>query len=340
VNYGLTLNRVTVLGGGSFGIALAVHLAQKHAHVALWEVNAARAEACKQTREDPQLLPGVRLQPNIEIGSDVDAALAGTECIVLAVPSAAVREVARAVRSKLTPLPLVICAAKGIELDTLALMSQVCEDALGKDAAIAYLSGPSFALEVAQGLPTSVVMAAHDEAIAQRAQHIMSMPSFRCYSSTDVIGVEIAGALKNVLAIAAGAVDGMGLGMNARAALITRGLIEMSRLGQQLGASPLTFAGLAGVGDLVLTCTGELSRNRRVGLAIGKGKRLKDALEEVKTVAEGVGTAKAAHALAQKHGVELPIIEAVHRVLHEGLPVTEALRELMSRALKAEWPTP
>ncbi|MCC6810278.1 MAG: NAD(P)-dependent glycerol-3-phosphate dehydrogenase [Deltaproteobacteria bacterium] len=338
MSYGVTLDRITVLGGGSFGIALAVHLAEKHKHVALWETNQARAEACAKHREDPQLLPGVRLRESIAIGSDIGAALSGTQAIVIAVPSAAVREVTTLVRQRITgKLPLVICAAKGIELDTLALMSDVCEATLGAKEEIAYLSGPSFALEVAQGLPTSVVMAAHGEETATHAQNIVSMPSFRGYSSTDVIGVEIAGALKNVLAIAAGAVDGMGLGMNARAAMITRGLNEISRLGQKLGANPLTFLGLAGVGDLVLTCTGELSRNRRVGIALGKGHTLKQALAEVKTVAEGVGTAKAAHALAQKHGVDVPIIEAVYQVAHQGLPVTEALRALMSRTLKAEW---
>jgi glycerol-3-phosphate dehydrogenase (NAD(P)+) len=192
---------------------------------------------------------------------------------------------------------------------------------------------------VAEGLPTNVVIAAHDEATAARAQRLVSMPTFRAYTSTDVVGVEIAGALKNVLAIAAGGIEGMGLGMNARAGLITRGLNEMVRLGMVLGAMPLTFAGLAGVGDLVLTCTGELSRNRRLGVQLGRGLTLAEATADQRMVAEGVRASKVAYALACKHGLELPIITQVYRVLHEGRSVFEAMRELMSRDLKPEWIT-
>ncbi len=334
--YGEVLGRVAVLGGGSFGSALGLMLAQKHASVLLWSNEASVVSAINDTRQNPAYVPEARFPDNVRATEDLSLALEGAECVVLAVPSHALESVL-AQAPKGSPETLWVCATKGITDDTLMLMSEVCGKQLGAEAPQAFLSGPSFAKEVAASLPTSVVIAAKDEALARRAQLVVSMPFFRGYTSTDVVGVELAGALKNVYAIAAGAIEGMGLGTNARAAMMTRGLNEMTRLGLALGADPLTFAGLAGLGDLVLTCTGELSRNRKLGWLMGQGMSLGAAQEQVRTVAEGVRTAKAAHALALRHGLDLPIAHQVYSVLYEGVDVGEALRGLVSRALKAEW---
>jgi glycerol-3-phosphate dehydrogenase (NAD(P)+) len=330
--YGEVVKKVTVLGGGSFGSALALMLAQKHGAVSVWSNEAPVVAAINETHASPVYLPGVTFPENVSATLDLQASLRGAECVVIAVPSHAVRSVL--VDAKIKDA-LVVCAAKGIETDTLKLMSDVCAELV--QAPQAYLSGPSFAAEVAQSLPTSVVLAARDEAVAKRAQKIISMPFFRAYTATDVTGVELAGALKNVYAIAAGAIEGMGLGMNARAAMMTRGLNEMARLGLALGADAMTFAGLAGLGDLVLTCTGELSRNRKLGALMGRGASLADAQREVRTVAEGVRTAHATHALALRERIEMPIAEQVYRVLYQGVAVPDALRDLVSRELKAEW---
>lgn len=334
--YGETVSHAVVLGGGSFGTALAAVLGQKHDRVTVWTNEADVAPAINAKHENAKYLPGVSLSSRISATLDLATALADAELVVIAVPSGAVRSVVTAAKSLIVAKATVVCAAKGIEVDTLALMSDVCTTVLGRKDGVAFLSGPSFAREVAEGLPTNVLIAG-DEKTARRAQLLVALPTFRCYTSQDVIGVEIAGALKNVYAIASGCIEGMGLGLNARAALITRGLNEMVRMGTALGADPITFAGLAGVGDLVLTCTGALSRNRQLGFLLGQGRSLDSALTEVRTVAEGVPTAKALHALAKKHGLELPIAERIYSVLYDGLDVGEALRQLMARDLKAEW---
>lgn len=333
--YGETVAHAAVLGGGSFGTALAAVLGQKHDRVSVWSNEPDVVSAVKDTHENSKYLPGVSLSSRITATGDLAAALKDAELVIVAVPSQAVRSVLQSAKAHLDKRAIVVCAAKGIEVDTLALMSDVCTSVLSSP--LAYLSGPSFAREVAEGLPTNVLIAADRVETARRAQLLISLPTFRCYTATDVVGVEIAGALKNVYAISSGVIEGMGLGLNARAALITRGLNEIVRVGVALGADPMTFAGLAGVGDLVLTCTGALSRNRQLGMLLGQGRSLESALAEVRTVAEGVPAAKALHALGKKHSLDLPIAERVYAVLYEGLDVGEALRQLMARELKSEW---
>jgi glycerol-3-phosphate dehydrogenase (NAD(P)+) len=255
--------------------------------------------------------------------------------VVAVVPSHAMRDVARAVRSALTPGTILVSAAKGIEEGTLSTMAGVLA-AEAPEARTAFLSGPSFAREVARGLPTAVVVASREAEVARAAQEAFATDRFRVYTSDDVTGVEFGGALKNVIAIAAGCAEGLGFGHNTRAALITRGLAEIARLAARFGANLLTLAGLAGMGDLVLTCTGDLSRNRRVGLELGKGRNLAEVLAEMHEVAEGVRTARSARDLARRTGVEMPITEQVHAVLYEDKPARVAVAELMGRELKRE----
>lgn len=326
--------RVAAIGGGAFGTALGSHAAASGHDVRLWVRRAELALEVNTRHTNRDYLGETALAHNLQATTEMGEALAGAELVLLAVPS----HTLRAQLSLLAPHlkeAIVVCAAKGVESESLALMPEVI--AAFHAGPTAYISGPSFALEVARGQPTSVVVASHQEAVAHTVQRALSHGAFRCYRTSDVVGVEIAGALKNVYAIATGAAEGMGLGHNARAAIVTRGLNEMALLGLALGANPLTFAGLAGVGDLVLTCTGELSRNRRVGLELARGATLANVLG-TRTVAEGVRTAQAAHALAEKHHVEMPILRQVYRVLYQGLGVREALSELSRRDLKPEWP--
>jgi glycerol-3-phosphate dehydrogenase (NAD(P)+) len=261
--------------------------------------------------------------------------VSGRELVLFAPPSHVLRRVAEAAAPAAAPDATLAVASKGIEEGTLAVMTAVVEAALPGRPVVA-VSGPSFAAEVARRAPTAVVAASDDGDAAGRVQRALSSPEFRVYTHDDVLGVELGGALKNVMALATGILEGLGLGFNARAALITRGLAEMTRLGVALGASPATFAGLTGVGDLVLTCTGALSRNRAVGVEVGRGRRLEDVLAERETVAEGVVTTRSARALAERAGVEMPIVAAVYRILFEGAPVGRAVTELMSRAPRGE----
>jgi glycerol-3-phosphate dehydrogenase (NAD(P)+) len=321
------------MGGGSWGTALAVHLAQGH-RVALVVRGAARREAIASARENARYLPGVQLPAGVRVECGAEA-VADAELLVMAVPSEAFRAVARAVAPALAAGTLVVSATKGLELDTLRRMSEVAREELGA-VRLAVLSGPSFALEVARGLPTAVVAAAAEPGAAEAVQRAFAGPAFRVYSSDDLVGVELAGALKNVIAIAAGIVDGLGYGHNTTAALVTRGLAEISRLGAALGGRAETFAGLAGLGDLVLTATGSLSRNRRVGQALGAGRSLDQAVRDTGMVAEGVRTTLAACALAADAGVEMPIAEQMRSVLYEGREPREAIASLMIRALKRE----
>ncbi len=327
-----------VLGGGSWGTALAIQLARKGYPVRQWDRRPERAARHHEARENLQYLPGHRFPPSLAVTGDLAAALAGAELVVAVVPSQVMRSVMEAAGPHVAPGAAICCASKGVETGTLATMDEVLRAVLPErlHGAISVLSGPSFAKEVARGLPTAVVVAAEDEAVADRVAGAFHGEAFRVYHSQDVVGVELGGALKNVMAIACGISDGAGLGHNARAALITRGLAEITRLAVARGANPLTLSGLAGMGDLVLTCTGDLSRNRRVGLALGQGRTLEEILGELGQVAEGVVTARSARNLGRRVGVEMPITEQVYSVLYEGLPVAEGLQALLGRRRRPE----
>jgi glycerol-3-phosphate dehydrogenase (NAD(P)+) len=329
------MSAVAVLGGGSWGTTLANLLAGKGETVRLWAYEPEVVEAVNRTHENPLFLPGVRLGADLRAFGDPQEAVSGAGVIVSAPPSHVTRAVVDRVREAVGPGVLVVSATKGIENDTLALMSEVFGERL-PGARFVALSGPSFAIEVCQGQPTAVVAAARDEASALAAQQLFATPAFRVYSGRDVVGVELAGALKNVIAIAAGILEGLGLGHNPRAALITRGLAEITRLGLAMGADPSTFAGLAGMGDLVLTTTGSLSRNRALGVAIAQGQTLEEYRTAHRSVAEGANTSRAGVALGARMGVELPIIQKVCEVLFSGKPARDAVPELMGRELKAE----
>jgi len=327
--------RIAVLGAGSWGTALANLLALKGVNVVLWSFEAAVAEAINQTRENTHYLSGIALAPALRATTDIAEATASAQVVVTVNPSQHTRRVLSTAAPHIAKDALIISASKGIETTTLQTMDGVIRDVL-PNLRTAYLSGPSFALEVAQQQPTAVTAASHSESAALETQHLFQAPYFRVYTSNDVTGVELGGALKNVIAVAAGMAAGLGLGHNARAALITRGLAEIARLGIALGADPITFMGLAGMGDLILTCTGDLSRNRTVGMALGQGKRLPEILAGMSMVAEGVETARAAHALANKVGIEMPIVEQVYQVLFEDLPAAVAVENLMLREPKPE----
>jgi glycerol-3-phosphate dehydrogenase (NAD(P)+) len=330
--------RVAVLGAGSFGSCLAILCADRGHDVTLWARDEKLIAAIAKDRRNPRFLKDVDMPDAIRPTTDLAEAVADCEMVIIAVPSHAVRDVmARAARS-LPPEAILVSAVKGIELDTGKTMDAVIGEVLPEQhhPRIAVLSGPSFAKEVARHKPTVVTIACREEAYAIAVQQYLSCPWFRCYSETDVIGVEIGGALKNVIAIAVGVSDGIGLGDNARAATMTRGLAEITRLGVKLGANPLTFLGLAGMGDLVLTCTGDLSRNRRVGLGLGQGRKLQDILEELGEVAEGVRTTYAACQLAAKIGVELPIAAGVRMLLEGEVDPRDGVKLLLTRQLRGE----
>lgn len=334
----MNAKRVAVVGAGSWGTALAHLLAGRGHETWLWSYEPSVAESIEREHRNPVYLSEIELDPRLRATADLGAALRDAELVVSASPSQVVRQVMAKAAAHMPADALIVSASKGIELGTLKLMDEVITESLpeGYRERLAFLSGPSFALEVGQGLPTAVTVAAHREEVAVAAQQAFQTPSFRVYTHHDVRGVELGGALKNVVAIAAGAVDGLGLGHNTRAALITRGLAEMTRLGVALGAHPQTFAGLAGMGDLILTCTGALSRNRSVGLALGEGRTLEEVLGGMVMVAEGVKTAESAHALAQRMGVEMPIVDAVHALLTGRLTARQAVEALMLREPKPE----
>jgi len=330
--------RVAVVGAGSWGTALANLLARKGVPVIVWSHEADVAEGIEREHRNPRYLAEVELDPRLRATAHMAEAVDGAEVVVSVSPSHVVRAVMSQAARSMRADALVVSASKGIETDTLETMDGVLEDVLPREAALGatYLSGPSFALEVGLGQPTAVTIASRSARAAERAQELFQTEYFRVYTSSDVAGVELGGALKNVIAIAAGVVEGLGFGNNTRAALITRGLAEITRLGVDLGANPLTFAGLAGMGDLILTCTGALSRNRSVGLELGAGRGLQDILGGMTQVAEGVRTARSAHDLALRRGIEMPIVHAVHAVLFEDLPPRAAVERLMLREPKAE----
>ena len=327
--------RCAVVGGGAWGTALADVLAANGHAVHLWAFERDVVAAINETHRNPVFLPGFTLNAKLAAHADHAAVLRNAELVIYATPSQHLREICRAGAEHVPASAVVAVASKGIEERTLALMSDVVVQELGRHEVVA-VSGPSFAAEVAARQPTAIVAASVSAHGARLTQEALSSTVFRVYTHDDLIGVELGGALKNVMAVASGIVEGVGLGNNSRAALITRGLAEMTRLGVALGARASTFAGLAGIGDLVLTCTGALSRNRAVGVELGQGKTLAQALAGKTTVAEGVFTTRSAMALAEREGVEMPIVRTVHRILFEGLKAGSAVPELMARGLRAE----
>lgn len=326
---------LAIAGGGSWGTALAIALAPRFEAVRLWVHEPDLAERMQQSRENDLYLPGFSLPPNIRVTSELADALRDAPLILGVMPSHHARAVYAAMTPHLAPGAMVVSATKGLENGTLLRMSQVIAAEL-PEARIAVLSGPTFAREIAQGQPAAAIIASADEATAAYVQQAFSGPALRFYTNPDLTGVELGGALKNVIALGAGICQGLGLGSNPLAALVTRGLAEMTRLAVAEGASPLTLAGLSGLGDLVLTCYGELSRNRKVGLELGRGKPIGEIVTSMQMVAEGVKTTRAAVELAARHGLDMPITQQMDAILHHGKSPRLAVRELMERGLKTE----
>jgi len=330
--------KIGIIGAGAWGTALALLLADRGHDVTLWMYEKDLAEETQRTRENRVYLPGFTLPANISVNATLDRTVRERPFILSVVPS----HTARAISTRMAPFladdAVIVSASKGIETETLMPLSDVFRKTLPPKfhGRLCFLSGPSFAKEVAQKMPTAVALASYDPEAGRRAQQLMSAPYFRVYTNPDVIGVELGGSVKNVIAIAAGVLEGLGYGYNTMAALLTRGLAEMTRLGVAMGANPLTFSGLAGMGDLVLTCTGGLSRNRTLGVRLGKGELFEDIMKGLPTVTEGVKTAKATRELARKYSVEMPVVDEVYRIIYEGKDPRLALKDLMSRELKGE----
>jgi glycerol-3-phosphate dehydrogenase (NAD(P)+) len=330
--------RIAVIGGGSWGTALANRLAANGHDVCLWAFEPELVREINGSHTNSLFLPGITLHPALTCSGSLQETVSGRGMVLLVTPVQVMRGVLKQLTGHIGSGAIIANASKGIELETLQTVSQICSELLPAELTDRFvaLSGPTFAREVAQELPSLIVAASRDESAARRIQAAFSCSCLRVYTNTDVIGVELGGAVKNVIAIAAGICDGLGFGHNARAALITRGLAEMNRLGQAMGAEATTFSGLAGMGDLVLTCTGDLSRNRTVGFKLGQGMSLADILAEMRMVAEGVKSAESVYNLARKLGVEMPIVEKTYQILHENMPARQAVTELMARGLKAE----
>lgn len=329
---------IGVVGAGSWGTALANLLGSKGYAVDLWVFEPEVCRQIEKQHENKVFLPGVHLSPNIRPSNDLPEVVRGKDCLLVVVPSHVMRETIGRMAGAVGPETLLVSASKGIENRTHLTMSGVIRETLPacSDDRLAVLSGPSFAREVARKAPTVITAASSHLPTAEKVQRIFATPYFRVYSNRDVIGVELGGAVKNVIAIAAGVIDGLGLGLNTRAALITRGLVEIQRLGERLGADHRTLAGIAGVGDLILTCTGDLSRNHTVGKKIGEGLKLAEILAEMRMVAEGVKTAQSVYNLSRKVGVEMPICHEMYRILHEDASPQDAVYRLMTRDLKQE----
>ncbi|NOZ84781.1 MAG: NAD(P)-dependent glycerol-3-phosphate dehydrogenase [Deltaproteobacteria bacterium] len=332
------MEKIGIIGAGSFGTSLSILLANKGYSITLWVYETELVQEIKETRRNSIYLPDFEIPTPVEPTNDLEKAVSKADLILQVMPSHVVRSVMeQAYRYFPRDIPIV-SASKGIEIESLMTVDEILFDILpGRfHKYLAYISGPSFAKEVAAGIPTAVVATSRELEIAKRVQETFSAPSFRVYTSEDVAGVELGGALKNVIAIAAGTSAGLGLGLNTQAALVTRGLAELARLAVKKGANPLTLSGLAGMGDLVLTCYGELSRNRTVGFQLGQGKKLNEILSSMKMVAEGVKTTKAAYRLSKKEGVEMPITEQMHKILYEDATPADAVFALMTRTLKHE----
>ena len=329
--------KVSVIGAGSWGTALAILLTGNGHETILWSHREDQALELSRTREHKAKLPQVKLPENLEITADLEKAAAGRDVLVLAVPSVAVRETAKKLRPYVSFGQLIVNVAKGIEAHTLTTLTDMIEEEIpGVHACV--LSGPSHAEEVSRGLPTTCVVGAKDKTTAEYLQNIFMSPVFRVYISPDILGIELGGALKNVIALAAGTADGLGYGDNTKAALITRGITEIVRLGVAMGAKAETFYGLSGIGDLIVTCASKHSRNRKAGFLMGQGRSMEQAMAEVNMVVEGVHSAKAGLELSQKYQVEMPIIEEVNKVLFEDKPAADAVRDLMLRDKKVETP--
>ena len=326
---------VGVLGAGSWGTALSVLLSDNGHQVTVWSIDENEVKMLNEKREHELKLPGVKLPDDMVITGDLGSTIRGRDFLVLAVPSPFTRSTARQMKDFVGKGQIVVNVAKGIEEGTLMTLSQIIEEEIPQ-ADVAVLSGPSHAEEVGKGLPTTIVAGARTKSTAELVQNIFMSPVFRVYTSPDVLGIELGAALKNVVALAAGIADGLGYGDNTKAALITRGITEIARLGTAMGGRFETFCGLSGIGDLIVTCASMHSRNRRAGILIGKGYTMEEAMKEVKMVVEGVYSAKAAMGLASKYGVQLPIIEQVNEVLFQGKPAAEAVRDLMLRDKKIE----
>ena len=327
---------IAVLGAGSWGSALAVQLARAGSFTHLWGRDTEHVGRMRRDRSNVRYLPGVEFPPTLELMSDLHETLSGVNDVVIAVPSHAFRELLQAIGPILAPDARVAWATKGFELETGSLPHEVAAEVLGKQHAAAVLSGPTFAREVGAGLPTALTVASDNVAFAASLAHSLSSPNFRAYTSRDMIGVEVGGAVKNVLAVAAGLSDGLGFGANTRVALITRGLTEMTRLGVALGGKRDTFMGLAGLGDLVLTCTDDQSRNRRFGLLLAAGRTPEQALAASGQAVEGYTAAKAVHVAARRAGIHTPICDGVYGVIYEGTPPRDLVHGLMTRPIKAE----
>ncbi len=330
--------KLAVIGGGSWGTALARLLAVNGHTLSLWVYESSLAEAMSRQRENSTFLPGFSLPAAIEVTSSLAKALSGCVYCLMVVPCQHLRSVAKAMLPHLPPKTMLLSASKGIENNSLLRPTQILEQVIpgNLECPLAVLSGPTFAKEIAAGLPSAAAVASADQLVAEEFQRLLTTPSLRLYVNQDLAGTELGGALKNVMAIAAGVADGLDFGLNARAALITRGLAEITRLGVSLGANPLTFQGLSGMGDLVLTCTGDLSRNRQLGLQLGQGKTLAHIQAGMKMVAEGVPTTRSAWQLARRQGVQMPITEQVYALLFENKDPHLAVQELMERELKQE----
>lgn len=329
--------KISVLGSGSWGLALALLLHNNGHEVLLWSARPENARKLREKRENPDRLPGVRLPDEIDVLTDMERALKDVDVTVLAVASPYIRSTAHKMAPFVCKDQKIVNVAKGIEEKTLKTLSEVIEEEIPQGN-VAVLSGPSHAEEVGRGLPTTCVISAHTQEVAEYLQSIFMSPVFRVYTTPDILGVELGGALKNVIALAAGTADGLGYGDNTKAALITRGITEIGRLGKKMGAQMETFYGLSGIGDLIVTCASKHSRNRKAGYLIGQGYTMEEAMKEVQMVVEGVYSARAARGLAEKYEVEMPIITEVNRVLFEGKSAAEAVMDLMLRDKKVETP--
>jgi glycerol-3-phosphate dehydrogenase (NAD(P)+) len=328
------MENISVIGSGSWGTTLANHLAEKGLNVKLWSYETDLVNEIKRTGINTIYLPGIPLSRNIDVTDDLEKALKNARYILSVVPTQFTRSVFSNAIHYLSENAMIVSASKGIEHGSLLTVSSILENLTGRKVSV--LSGPSFAEEVIKKLPTAVTIASPDKKIAMLLQDLFTTEYFRIYTNTDMLGVELGGALKNVMAIASGISDGLGLGTSTRAALITRGLAEMTRLGIAMGAREKTFGGLSGIGDLVLTCTGTLSRNHTVGFRLGRGETLDNILSSMKMVAEGVATSESAFELARKHNVEMPIVDQIYMVIKENKKPSDAVRELMTRSPKSE----
>lgn len=329
--------KISVYGAGSWGTALALQLARNGIDVLLWDFNPEHIAAYDKARENTRYLPGISFPDNLKCSASVDELVKHSTDQLIVIPSHGFRDLLRLLKLKISKQHAIIWATKGLEVGSGKMLHEVLIEELGNEVAHGLVSGPTFATEVAKGLPSAMTSAASTEILAARMASAFQGGNYRVYTSDDVLGVELGGAVKNVLAIAAGISDGLGFGANARAAIITRGLAEIMRLADKMGAKNETIMGLSGVGDLVLTCTDNQSRNRRLGLALGKGKDLDGAIKEIGQAVEGAKTSQSIHLLAERAGVEMPICESVHKVLYAGLPPEQAVKELLGRELKAEF---